>query len=73
MTGDIDCKNDTINVKLRKQEVTPATKIIYVSYIDENGAPIDGAEIEQVTVPADAVNFNASLFMYHTLMRMEHQ
>ncbi len=26
-------------------------KIIYVSYIDESGAPIEGAEIEQVKVP----------------------
>ena len=59
-TGDIPCASDTINVKVRKiAEVD--TKIIYVSYIDENGVPVDGAEVEQVTVPADAVNFNASL------------
>ena len=59
-TGDIECTNDTINVAVRKK-VAPAEKTIYVSYIDENGVPIDGAEIEQVTVPADAANFNASL------------
>ena len=41
--------------------VSTNDKTIYVSYIDENGVPIDGAEIEKVTVPADAVNFNASL------------
>ena len=59
-TGDIPCASDTINVKVRKiAEVD--TKIIYVSYIDENGVPVEGAEIEQVTVPADAANFNASL------------
>ena len=59
-TGDIPCASDTINVKVRKI-VAVDTKIIYVSYIDENGVPVEGAEIEQVTVPADAANFNASL------------
>ncbi len=60
VSGDIECTNDTINVAVRKK-VAPAEKTIYVSYIDENGTPIDGAEIEQVKVPADAANFNASL------------
>ena len=42
-------------------DVAAATKTIYVSYIDENGVPVDGAEIEQVEVPDDAYNFNSSL------------
>ena len=42
-------------------DVAAATDIIYVSYIDENGVPVDGAEIEQVNVPAGASSFNSSL------------
>ena len=42
-----------VYVTLKEKVQVPETKTIYVSYIDENGVPVDGAEIEQVTVPAD--------------------
>ena len=42
-------------------DVAAATQTIYVSYVDENGVPVDGAEIETVEVPEGASNFNSSL------------
>ena len=42
-------------------DVAADKDIIYVSYIDENGVPVDGAEIEQVEVPAGANSFSTSL------------
>ena len=59
VSGDINCTNDTINVEVR-EKVAPATKTIYVSYIEEDGTPIPNA-IEKVEVPADAGNFAAGL------------
>ena len=60
VTGDIDCTSDTINVKVRKKAVVPATKTIYVSYVDEDGTPIPNA-IETIEVEKDAGNFSATL------------
>ena len=58
-TGDVYIgTNDTVNVKVR--EVKKPAKVVYVSYILENGAPLANA-IEKIELENGATTFNTSV------------
>ena len=58
-TGDVYIgTNDTVNVKVR--EAKKPAKVVYVSYILENGAPLANA-IEKIELENGATTFNTSL------------
>ena len=58
-TGDVYIgENDTVNVKVR--EVKKPAKVVYVSYILENGEPLANA-IEKIELENGATTFNTSV------------